>query len=78
MRCPNCPIPPDLGCIGERAKRICDLVNPSHPDYQPGYRDTIPRHPPPIENPDLLIARVESMAARALSGERGGGCGACP
>ena len=32
----------------------------------------------PVESPDQTIARVESMAARANAGERGGGCGPCP
>ncbi len=79
MKCPRCPIEGDLGCIGERAKRICDLIDPSHPSYRPEYRDTIPRHPAHTEDPDLIIAMVEAMAARARSGETGGsGCGGCP
>ncbi len=71
MKCVHCPIDVDAGCIGERARRLCDLIDPSHPAYQPDYRETIQAHPPHVEDPDLIIARVEAMAKQA---PRGGGC----
>ncbi len=70
MRCDYCPVEPGPLCIGERAHRLCDLVNPAHPDYRAGYRTSIPMH---TEDPDVVIARVEAMASQAP--RRGGCCG---
>lgn len=41
MRCESCPVESGSPCIGEHARRICDLCNPAHPAYRPGYRESI-------------------------------------
>jgi hypothetical protein len=44
MRCDHCPLATDLACPGEGARRLCDLIDPAHPAYQPGYITTIRGH----------------------------------
>jgi hypothetical protein len=36
-RCDHCPIPADLTCQGERASRLCSLVDPGSPGHDLGY-----------------------------------------
>ncbi len=51
----RCSIPSGP-CPGERAPRLCELVDPAHPDHRPGYHDSIAdavrqmadRPPPPL------------------------------
>lgn len=40
MRCAHCPVGGGR-CPGEAARRLCELVDPAHPDHRPGYRDSI-------------------------------------
>ncbi len=62
-----------------RFRQLCDEGNPNA-IQRDKYRGLVIRMATnqPLESPDAIITRVEAMAARALSGERGGGCGGCP
>lgn len=44
VRCRHCPVAEGLACQGLKARRLCNLIDPSHPDYQSGYRDTLTAH----------------------------------
>lgn len=35
--CLHCPMPEGTACRGESARRLCDLIDPGHPDFIPGY-----------------------------------------
>lgn len=72
MRCPLCPVAHEIPCQGEKVRRFCQLIDPSHPAYTPGYTVSVQ-----IASADAAIGAVEAMAARANAGQRGG-CGACP
>jgi hypothetical protein len=41
MRCSGCPIPAALICQGENVRRFCELIDPAHTAYEPGYVDTL-------------------------------------
>lgn len=43
MRCPHCPAPVDELCRGEAVPRFCQLVDATHPDYQPAYKRILVR-----------------------------------
>lgn len=32
-------------CLGESVRRLCDLIDPGHSDFRPGYRAAILAHP---------------------------------
>jgi hypothetical protein len=32
-----------MACAGVHARRLCDLASPSHPAYNPSYREWLPR-----------------------------------
>ncbi|MBV8487519.1 MAG: hypothetical protein JO161_04520 [Planctomycetaceae bacterium] len=36
-RCAHCPVGPDVPCAGLRVRRLCTLVDPTQPSYNPGY-----------------------------------------
>lgn len=36
-RCAHCPIAEGPSCQGEFARWLCMLIDPGHPDYNPGY-----------------------------------------
>jgi hypothetical protein len=36
-RCAHCPIPEGLICRGEDVRRLCEIVDPEHAAYNPGY-----------------------------------------
>lgn len=38
LRCRRCPVAPDSSCAGTTVPRLCELVDPEHPDHDPGYR----------------------------------------
>ncbi len=78
FRCAYCPIGPDLPCRGEQVRRLCQLIDPEHPAYSPGYLTRLLGTEEDRLSPDDVIARVEEMGRRAQAGERGGGCGGCP
>ena len=85
-KCTHCPVPDPLVCTATRREMaghdLCGRLN------EPGFVELLLRHATPPCDPcdaadpdadaDQTIARVESMAARANAGERGGGCGPCP
>ncbi len=39
--CIRCPASDPRQCPGRLAPRLCDLIDPAHPDYRPGYVDSI-------------------------------------
>jgi hypothetical protein len=41
MKCGNCPIPLALICPGEDVRRFCELIDPGHAAYDPGYIHTL-------------------------------------
>lgn len=36
-RCVHCPVEPDVPCAGQHVPRLCTLVDPAKPSYNPGY-----------------------------------------
>jgi hypothetical protein len=36
-RCAHCPVEPDIPCAGIQVRRLCTLVDPGQPSYNPGY-----------------------------------------
>jgi hypothetical protein len=44
-RCRHCPVAPGTPCAGGAVRRFCELVDPSHVDHDPAYRDAL--QPPP-------------------------------
>ena len=46
-RCRHCPVAPESSCSGVAVPRLCELVDPDHPDYAPAYRDVLHAEPPP-------------------------------
>jgi hypothetical protein len=41
MRCIHCPTPENLPCAGRDIRRFCELIDPSCPQYDAGYRNVI-------------------------------------
>ena len=41
--CIRCPTPENLRCAGLVVRRFCELIDPSCPQYDPGYLDVIAR-----------------------------------
>lgn len=41
--CGHCPVEPGRSCEGLRARRLCELADPAHPDHRPAYRDLLVR-----------------------------------
>jgi hypothetical protein len=77
--CEHCPAPADHACPGEDARRLCDLIDLSHPEYRPGYRMSIlgrsrPRGKAP--DPEAEFARLEAarLAWEALPPDKRKGC----
>ncbi len=61
-----------------RHERYRVLCHNKHPDHTVWRAKMLAMVGEPIsEDPNVVIARVEAMAARANAGERGG-CGGCP
>lgn len=61
MRCPHCPI--SGPCRGENAARLCELVDPTHPAYNPAYlRVLVPTDPHRVPLAESL--RITEMAKR--------------
>ncbi len=61
----------------ERYRYLCSDANTLPPPNDPA--SWLVHMHVVAEDPDLIIAQVEAMAARARSGETGGaGCGGCP
>lgn len=36
-RCAHCPVQAARYCHGRRVRRMCQLIDPAHPDFTPGY-----------------------------------------
>jgi hypothetical protein len=49
-RCRHCPAAPGSSCAGLSAPRLCELIDPDHPDHAPAYRDVLRAAPPPPES----------------------------
>ena len=43
QRCIHCPTPENLRCGGLDVRRFCELIDPSCPQYDSGYREVIVR-----------------------------------
>ncbi len=69
IRCDHCPLSDPSSCRGERNRRLCDLVNPSHHDHDPAYLSVLSL------DPGHVIARVEAMAKLYDPMHRSGCCG---
>lgn len=46
-RCRHCPAAPGSPCAGLDVARLCQLVDPDHPDHDPAYRHVLDSPPPP-------------------------------
>lgn len=65
MKCANCPTRSDIPCLGEKAIRLCQLIDPAHPDYQPAYREMISRLSEEEAKPPSA-AKMAASLARSL------------
>jgi hypothetical protein len=68
--CDHCPIGPDCKARRLKVGRYCELVDPSHPDYQPGYvaRLGTPAIPPtPAQPPPPGFIQMAWSAAEAIA-----------
>jgi hypothetical protein len=79
-RCPHCPIPADLACQGERAARLCRLVDPADALHDPGYLPSLwalarrvadRPAPPDLAETIRLLASMGACPFRAVDA----GCG---
>jgi len=41
QRCHHCPVNPALACPGSDVRRFCELIDPGHAAYDPGYIRTL-------------------------------------
>jgi len=72
MKCGHCPI--KRRCIGERAPRICELVDPEHRDYAPEYVAVLPdwmEYPTALERLRGLARAVWDLGVRLIRGRPG-------
>jgi hypothetical protein len=77
MRCPHCPAPEGELCRGEKIKRFCQLVDSTHPDYNPAYKRILVKDD--VEVTDEMRAEWMAQAMIADPGliermAKGGGC----
>jgi hypothetical protein len=61
-RCPHCPIERGLACEGLRVRRLCELVDPTHPAYNPEYLSLLG----PLASSELPEALVMTEALSLL------------
>lgn len=77
--CPNCPLETGAPCPGEEARRTCDLVDPSHRDHRPNYKDSVrrtaaqraagaPSHPGPLAMAGHALAAAGRVLVAAAKG----------
>lgn len=57
MRCPHCPIPAGRRCKGESHRRLCDLRDRGHPDFDEAYLK-------PIAGEDGAVTRTAPEVPR--------------
>jgi len=55
-RCAGCPRAPGLRCAGALTPRLCRLVDPTSPDYEPAYLAAL--EPPPDVPPGVPLRPV--------------------
>jgi hypothetical protein len=41
LRCAHCPVESGLPCKGLQVRRLCELSNPDHADFNPSYRSLL-------------------------------------
>jgi len=75
-RCGHCPVAAGLRCPGEGARRLCELSDPGHPDYRPGYVRALSSHAEQMARAalDRLVAEALAEAPEAIP-QRFGCCG---
>jgi hypothetical protein len=66
QRCIRCPAPENLRCAGFDVRRFCELIDPSCPQYEPGYLKVIVREASRIA--DNTDARLDSLYQRHARG----------
>jgi len=85
-RCPRCPVPPAVRCRGLDVRRFCELIDPSCPQFDPGYLDVIlsesyrtdaepPR--PSVAESVALVRGMKACPYRSVVPNSGCGCGRC-
>ena len=64
VRCSRCPIEPGLPCAGRGVRRLCELVDPAHPAYNPACRRQawVVAHPGP---PQIRARQLTHTAPRS-------------
>lgn len=63
-RCRRCPLAPDAPCAGVDIRRLCQLVDPEHPDHDPAYKAVLTTTDRP--RPDAVDADEEPPPRRPL------------
>ncbi len=78
-RCPLCPVDDAIECRGLKVRRFCDLVNPAHAAYVPGYEVSVrvASSPVPADRPSpaaavALVHQMKSCPFRSV--DPGCGC----
>jgi hypothetical protein len=59
VRCGHCPI--DGPCRGEPNGRLCELVDPNHPDHNPAYRSILSPDSGEVHPIDPEVSRLNSL-----------------
>jgi len=62
-RCRHCPAAPGTSCAGVTVARLCELVDPDHPDHDPAYRNVLETPPPPVRRLRGLGETLALLAA---------------
>jgi hypothetical protein len=84
VRCIRCPVPPGLPCPGESGPRLCDLIDPAHPDYRPEYAGSIVATAEQLHREDrrpaaaglpVAVAMQRTQAANRCEWRSTEGCG---
>jgi hypothetical protein len=84
VRCARCPVADGIRCGGLDVPRFCELIDPSCPHFNPGYRDVIVResHRCAERYPTALSVRLvrlmnacEFRSTDPTCGCTGGRCG---
>lgn len=64
MRCIHCPTSEKIRCAGLDVRRFCELIDPTCPDFDPGYLSVIAGQTRAVEeDTDIRIASTDSSAA---------------
>jgi hypothetical protein len=65
--CVRCPVADETACAGILIPRFCELINPSCPQYDPGYLQVIIRESRPLRASDDPSAAHEPDAKSATA-----------